>query len=190
MYVYVTVSELTGADRNLDLGQLPDTSSLSEIRRHSLEKISKKFTGEQMRYARHFWYNDQFLPFRNTRLIDLSNAGSISLELKLDRYKVRLPGDSKMREVAIDPEQTIDQVIEELMGDGKSCCYLMREIGKKPLAPDETLYEQNVMPGMSQETRRIRELSVERKNSFLINALIISVFMIGLGFLLGYLLRG
>ena len=190
MYVYVTVIELQGPGRLLDLGDVPDQTSLEQIWAWVYARIEPELPPSTRIDPRHFWHNDQFQR-KTTLLSDLATTGgAVSLELRPDVYCVAVPREAK-RLGFFDPEGASERFIYMLL-EGRHagrCCYELRLPDGAPLNPEDDLIRQGALPRaevLSQRDPR-PDLLLRRRPvyyTFVTSAIVLAGVA---GLLLGYL---
>src|SRR5690348_6439209 len=123
MYVFVTIGELTGKEKQVALGDLDDKTPLRDVFNQCMGRIDTYLPERDRADARHFWHNDHLVPFERNFLSDVAAAANITLELRPDHYHVELPKQATER-YAINPELAVAQVIDSLMGQTEAWkCY-------------------------------------------------------------------
>jgi hypothetical protein len=188
MYVFVTLSELTGNERHQHLGRIEDDVTLRDLLAQCLGRVDRHLPERDRGDARHFWYNDAFVPFENRYLRDVAEAANVTLELRPDYYRVRIPRRQPTR-YAIDPERSVAQVLDELMEQkGASCCYDLVSLAGRPLDARRSLWEQEVLPFHARLSQQETELIVRRKPSVWVSAAAWLAASAAMGLGIGYLL--
>lgn len=174
-----------GAEQVVDLGIVPDTISLAELKEMVMGRVVGQVPEELREASRHFWYNDEVQPYKGelTRLRDVSAASTVSLELRTDYYQVRI--GKQTAPYAVDMEIPIREVIDRCLGkSGAHACHELLADGKV-LDPDKTLYKYNILPyqrGIRETVLVIRLCARVRRT---IAAVAASVFLLAVA--LGYL---
>lgn len=189
MYVFVTVSELKGPEKQVSLGQVEDNVTFETLRQRCLERIDKYLPEQDRDDPRHFWFNDRLVPFERSYLRDLASTVNVTLELRPDRYQVELP-NHRAGPYVIDPELTVARAIDRLLGfEGAWRCYHLLPRGGQPLREQESLLRQEVLPYHARLSQKETELVVRRKPQVIGWGLLVLAVSIGLGLLLGYLFK-
>jgi hypothetical protein len=188
MYVFVTVSELTGNQKQQQLGQVADDTTLRGLLDLCLTRVDKYLPEQDRSDARHFWYNDQFVPFENRYLRDVTTTANVALELRPDYYMVHMPRRQAQR-YAIDPELPVAQILDNLLEQkGASCCYDLLPRGGRPLDSRLSLWQQEVLPYHARLSQKETELLVRRKPGVWVAVIALLALSVALGLGAGYLL--
>lgn len=188
LHVFVTIAELTGEQKQQHLGQLPDDTELRQVLDLCMARIEKYLPEQDRKDARHFWQGDQFLPFGQRYLRDVSTSANVSLELRPDYYLLAMPRRPAQR-YAIDPELPVAQVLDTVIGQkGASCCYDLLPRGGRPLDHSQSLCRQDVLPYHARLSQKEIELVVRRKSSVWVSAAALLVALAAAGLGVGYLL--
>jgi hypothetical protein len=184
VYVFVTVIELEGEGREQDLGTLPETMILEQVKDLVLSLVEKQLPPDAREDPRHLWHNDRIHP-KAAMLGDLASGSEIvSLELRPDLYRVAIPGEGEQL-VAFNSEETaasfIRLLVRELLGasHGAACCYELRVDGGDTIDADRDLFSQKAFPQTS--------LILRRRSAFYAWSLGVLGLAIVVGFGLGYL---
>lgn len=188
MYVFVTLSELTGNDRHQHLGRMADDVTLRDLLVQCLTRVDRFIPEQDRSDARHFWYNDTFVPFENRYLRDVAEAANVTLELRPDHYQVQMLRRDPQR-YAIDPELSVARILDDLLEQkGASCCYDLLSRGGRPLDPRRSLWQQEVLPFHARLSQQETELVVRRKPSVWASVAAWLAASTVLGLCVGYLL--
>jgi hypothetical protein len=188
MYVAITLTEITGNERIQQMGQVSEDMPLHDLMMSCLEKADKFIPDGDRTDARHFWFNEKLIPFKDHIVRDLGGTMNVSVELRPDHYQVIMPKTGQGR-FAIDPELTTAQVLDNLLGKkGASCCYYLVLNGKQILKDKETLYEQEALPYHGRLSQKETILTVRPKPNGKTTALATLLFLLGLGVSAGYFL--
>ena len=185
MYVIVHVAEITGPEKTVSLQEVKDDVTLRTLLDRCLDRVDKYLPENKRTESRHFWHNDRFLPFEGAYLRDVAQAVNVTLELRPDHYRVTLPRENATT-YAIDPELTVAQAIDELMGKGQSCCYELLPRGGQPLPEASSLAAQDTLPYHARLSQKETELVVRRKTRvWKWSAALVAGFVL-IGLLVGY----
>jgi hypothetical protein len=188
MHVFVTVSELTGRQRDLSLGDLEPNVTLEEVLQQCLNHIDKHLHESDRTDSRHFWFQNHIVPYTRRYLNDISSVANINLELRPDEYHVKLPGRRSGR-YRFDPEKHVAWAIDRLMGyDGASCCFELLKSEGRPLQEDRSLLEQGALPYHTRLDQPDLPLVVRRKRRTYVTAGAILAVAIVAGLLIGYVI--
>jgi len=195
MHVFVTIADIESRSRILDMGRLPECTTLWNLREMCLARIAHQLEASTRELSRHFWYNEEILPYKNGRTLirDITQASSVWLELRPDYYQVQC-GRRPPQTFAIDPELTTAEVIGLLLAwmnqRGNWQCYDLAVRGKKPLSYERSLLDQGILPSLEHPLNRQPELLVlrSRRTTLYWQAALLAAG-IGLGFAIGYLIR-
>lgn len=193
MRVFVHWKELEEegiGDEPIDMGEVADNMPLRELRERFLGIVAHRIPEPRREMSRHFWYNENFIPFRETRVIvgDVTKASAVVLYLRPDYYRIRMP-NRQIRKFAVDPEISIRQVIDYCLEyEGASECYELTAPGSGALDPNRTLQDYRLLPYNRITDPQEIILTIRKKPTVVrIMIAIVAVLCIG-GFLLGYLL--
>lgn len=191
MRVFVYVADVETPYRMQDMGQLSENMTLWDLRNACLRRVAHYIEPDMRDISRHFWYNEQFLPYRNERTLlrDITAAASVRLELRPDHYYVQV-GKQPATLFVIDPELPVADVIDRCLGRaGASRCYELIGHAKRVLHPGHSLWEQGLLPVLGSSIKEQPLLLLRRKRSVTIwqSALLVLAALIGLA--IGYLMR-
>ena len=180
MYVFVTVTELEGDGREQDLGALPETMSLQQVKDLVLSLVEKQLPPDAREDPRHLWHNDR-IQSNDALLGDLAAASEIvSLELRTDLYRIDMPREGNQN-VAFNSEESVSSFIQQLLygRHGGACCYELRVDGGDTIDSDQDLFSQNAFPQAA--------LILRRRSIFYVWALALLGLSAAIGLGLGYL---
>lgn len=185
-YVFITVSELTGDESQVQLGQVKEDITIDELLLRSLDRIARYLPEKDRKNSRHFWYNDQFVPKDGKYLRDLSPNTNVTLALRPDYYLVKLL-NAKEEKYAIDPELTTAQAIDSILErQGAWRCFDMISDGGTPLVPTVHLWKQDILPYNYNLSQKEHILHIRRKNmAWALSAILITITIL-LGLITGY----
>ncbi|MEM4408551.1 MAG: hypothetical protein QXI19_07390 [Candidatus Caldarchaeum sp.] len=191
MRVFVSIADVEAPYRMQDMGELSERMTLWDLRGRCLSRVVHHLEPGLRDISRHFWYNEQFLPYRGERTLirDITAASSVHLELRPDHYRVRI-GKKPAVLFAIDPELPVADVIDRCLGKtGASQCYELTGYAARVLHPERSLWEQGVLPVRESPVMEQPLLLLRHKRSVIVwQATLLAVAVI-LGFTIGYLLR-
>lgn len=163
MFVFVTMAELTGPEKQVALGQVEDDVTLELLLKRCLERVDKYLPEKDRDIYRHFWFNDRFMPFERRYLRDIASTVNVTLELRPDYYQVELPREAAARH-AIDPELNVARLIDILLGfEGAAQCYQLSVRNGATLRDEESLYNQQVLPYHARLSQSETVLVVRRR---------------------------
>lgn len=187
MYVFITVSELTGPEKRVSLGQVEDDVTLEALLQKCLERVDQYLPEQKRDESRHFWFNDRLIPFDRTYLRDLASTVNVTLDLRPDHFKVVVL-NQPVAPYAINPELKVSQTIDSLLNKPDAYrCYELLPRGGQPLKEDDSLFSQQILPYHARQSQTETELVVRRKTVVIIWSLLILIGFIGAGLLLGFL---
>ena len=187
MYVFITVTELTGPEKQVSLGQVEDDVTLTTLLNQCLERVDQRLPEQKREDYRHFWFNDRFVPYDRAYLRDLASTVNVTLELRPDNFKVKLLDQSEAT-YAINPEEKVSKTIDLLLGKQEAWrCYELLPCDGQPLQEDSSLFSQKILPYHGRQSQIETTLVVRRKSVVIIWSVLIMIVFIGAGLLLGFL---